>query len=473
MNRHVPVAVLLGLVLLAPDSRAEFAITDPELAAEVERTPAPGPSLTLPEAVTAADARNLTLQATRIEIDRADARLAQAWALVMPMAQAGLNYTRADHPDVVDFGESLAQGLGPIFEAAGITLPPMESDPTVIRRQDTLSGSLTANMSVINLANWFSISAARKGRDVAERSVEAARQQLLVGVAQAHQTALMSSSLCLLQAAQVKAAAHHLDVATKRFESGAALRIEVVRAETNLAEARQQLLNARLSLESARDALGVLTGLGGLPMPAEGPNLPPPTGSDVELVARALDHRPDVALLRDTASLANRQFNAAWAGFLPTVDVVWQGTYQFTQPSSMGSPDRSRWNLMFSLNVPIFRYFTIGGLREASAATRIAQLKLDDSVQGAGREVRQARRDYDAAQASAKLAQQQAALAREAMTLAATAYDAGAGSSLEVTDATRTLMAAEVNRATRDLQTQIALLVLHKALGTDIRTLFP
>lgn len=448
-----------------------YEVDDPELAAELALTPASGPEVTLSEAIDAADARNLTLQAARLEMDRADARLAQAWALVIPMATAGLSVVHADHADIVDFGASLSESLGPILEAAGITLPPTESDPTVIRRQDTISGTLTAAVSLVNVQNWYTISAARKGRDVARLSVESARQQLLTGVAQAYYLALMSRSLVDMQATQVRAAAHHLDFASKRFASGAGLRIDVVRAQTNLAEARQQLLNARLSLESARDALGVLTGMGGLPMPIDTADLPLPDGDDDTLVKWAIDHRQDLAASRASVVLADRQYGTSWSGFLPTFDMAWQGTYQFTEPSSLSSTDRARWNLMFNLNVPIFQYFTIGNLREAKASARIARLKLDDQRRSAGQEVRQARRDHEAALASATLAEQQAGLAREAMDLAQTAYEAGAGSSLEVTDARRTLTAAEVNRMTRLLQVQVSRLVLHRALGTDVREL--
>jgi len=57
--------------------------------------------------------------------------------------------------------------------------------------------------------------------------------------------------------------------------------------------------------------------------------------------------------------------------------------------------------------------------------------------------------------------------------LAQTAYEAGAGSSLEVTDARRTVAAAEVNLMARQLQVQISRLVLHRALGTEIKELIP
>jgi len=467
-------AAAFGVIFLAGTSfAAEYQITDPQLLAELELQPTPGYELTLGQAIAEAEARNLAIHAAKLEIDRADARLAQAWGLVMPMLSAGLNAIHADKADVVDFGESMAAGLGPILESVGIELPPMEPNPTVVRRQDTVTGQITAALSVINVKNWFTISAARKGLDVTRLSIESVRQQLLVGVAQAYYMALMSKNLVDMQITQVKSAAHHLDFATKRYESGAGLKIEVARAQTDLADARQQLLSARLAFDSARDALGVLTGNAGLPMPVATDELPMPAGSDDELVSWAHKHRLDLAVGEASILLAKRQYNVAWAGFLPTFDMAWQGSYQFTEPSALGAQDRARWNLVFNLNIPIFQYFTIGALKEAKVSTRIAQLKLEDQKQNIGAEVRQARRDHQTALASAELAGQQVLLAREVMELAQTAYEAGAGSSLEVTDARRTVAAAEVNLMARQLQVQISRLVLHRALGTEIKELIP
>jgi outer membrane protein TolC len=461
------VTLVVGLTPLVGNA-LENVPMDPEVDLELSLPLSPGEEVTLKEALAAADARNLTLEAARAEVEVADGQLAKAWALALPVAGAGLTYVRADHADEVDFGKSLSEGLGPILEQLGIQMPPSDGETTVIRRQDTVTGNLQVALPLINVQNWYTISAARKGRGLASLSLEATRQQLLTGVAQAYYMALMSRSLVDLHAGQIKAAAHHLDFARKRLSTGAGLRIDVVRAETNLAEARQQLIAARLSLDTARDALGVLTGLGGLPMPVPGADLPDPRGGDEDLVRQAMVARPDLKLGEASVVLARRQWGAAWAGFLPTADMAWQGNYQFTEPSSLGSADRARWNLVFNVNIPIFQYFRIGELREKKAAIRAASLRSEDLRWNVAREVRQARRDYETAVATANLSDLQASLAGEAMGLALTAYESGAGSSLEVTEARRTVVAAEVGRVTQRLRTQIALLILHRATGANI-----
>lgn len=424
----------------------------------------PGPSMTLAEALKAADGRSVTLAALRQELDRADAQLSQAWALVTPYVGAGLQYTHADHADTADF----ASGMKPIFDALGIELPEGSNEPMVIRRQESVSGSLSVALPLVNVRNWFTLSAAYKGREVAGLTVENARRQLLVGTAQAWYVARMGATMVGLHETQIAAAAMHLDFAAKRFASGSGLRLDVVRAETELFAARQQLVNALLALDTARDALGVLTGTDGLPMPADSPDLVPPEGDEASLERQAQGDRPDVRLAEASIRLARSQVTGAIGAFLPTADLVWAGAYQFTEPSSLGSTDRSRWNLMLNVNVPLFQWANFGKLREQQASLRIAQLRADDARDRAAQEVRQARRDWQSARSAEELAARQAELAREAMGLAQTAYAAGAGSSLDVTDARRTLTAAEVNALLARLKTQMALLGLARALGIDM-----
>ena len=59
--------------------------------------------------------------------------------------------------------------------------------------------------------------------------------------------------------------------------------------------------------------------------------------------------------------------------------------------------------------------------------------------------VRKARRDYLAALASVETAKKQSDLGKEALLLTESAYNAGTGSSLDVTDARRTSLEADVS----------------------------
>jgi outer membrane protein len=414
----------------------------------------PGRNITLSESLRAADHRNLSLSAVRLEIEKAEAQLGKAWALVLPTAQGTMQYSHADHEDTVDIGSRMgAPGMG---------------GSMVVRKQDDLKGSVSANISLINVQSWYSISLAKRGAELAELSVRDARQQFLFGVAKSYYMALMSKALVDLRRAQVESAAHHLSVARKKHSAGAGLLLDVIRAETDLTQAQQELINAHLSLDTARDALGVLTGMGELPIPVQPPEKRMPNLNEKEMVERGVQERSDLRVNRANIALASRQLDTTWMALLPTLGLGWQGGYQFTDPSDLGDPDRSRWTAMATLSVPIFSYFSYRDIEEKKVLLNQALLRAEDAELNARKEVRQARRSYLAAISSMTISERQVTMAREGLKLALTAYAAGSGSSLDVTEARRAATVAEVGFVTRQLESRVALLVLLRAIGEDM-----
>lgn len=434
-------------------------------AAAGEQTP-----LTLEQALREADTRNLTLEGIRYELDRADGQLATAVGLVLPVASAGMTWNHADHADEIDMAGGITDAFAEMFEDLPfeVDLSEGDSEPTVVRRQDDVAGNLTVSLGLLDAESWSTIRVAKLGKDLTVASVEDARQELLLGVAQAWYAARMTETLVELSEAQVEAATHHLDVAEAQSDAGSGLKVNRLRAEADLAQARQDLLDARLATETARDALGVLTGVGGLPLPVGEPEVLIPIGSDDDLVATALSSHSNILLAEAGVDLARANLTTTRLQFLPSVGLAWQGSYQFTEPTDLGSDDRARWTLVAQLDVPIYDHFRYGELRQNKAALRQAEAQLRDEQWTTGMEVRQARRDRDTAVAAVDIAGQQASLAAEVLQLTLAAYEVGAGSSLEVTDARRSSAAAEVNLATTQLQADLAELSLLRATGGDI-----
>ncbi len=421
----------------------------------------PGPDITLEQALAAADRRNVTLNAARLEVDKADAQLAQAWALVLPGVQASLQYTHMDHEDTLDFSDSLA-GLG-------MTLP--DTEPMLVNPQEKLMGSIQAGMPLVNAQSWYTISAAKKGVEVARLSVEDGRQQLLLGVAQTYFMGVMAHSLIELREQQVLSSAQHLKFAGARYNVGTGLKIDVIRAETDLAQARQELLAAHLAFDNVRDALATLTGMDGLPVPVERRDIEPPRGDEDRLVKKAIAHRDDIKARKAMIGLMEKQLDASWMQFIPTLDVGWQLQYQFTEMAQMGSTDRSRWALVFTLSVPIYNQFRYGDLDYKRASLRQAVLREEDASRNLAAEVRKARRDYLTKLSSAEIAERQIRLADEALKLVEASFAAGTGTSLDVTDARKTVAAANLNMVITQLEAQVALLVLLRNVGWDMTVL--
>lgn len=427
---------------------------DPTVAGDAMVIPAPepsavtpGPVLSLPDALAMAQKRNLTYQAAREEVAKAEAQLKQAWALVLPGVQGKLTLMHRDHDDSFNF--------------AG-------NDVTIYPQQE-MKGVVEAGMPLINAQNWLTIQAARMGVDVTRQLTESERQSVLYELATVYLNGLTARSLIEMYAEQNRSAAQHLRVAQARFDAGTGLKIDVLRAQTDLEMAGQDLSNSKLMYDNARDAVAMMTGFeGGLPMLVDPGDFEMPVGGDAELADRARDQLPGMKALRGLIAVYEKQLDASWMQFLPTLDVGWQLSYQFSELAAMGSTDRSRWALMFTLTLPIYNHYRYGDLDYKRATLRQAMLREQDSSDKLATGVRVARRDYLSALSNVLTAQRQVELATEALKLVESSYEAGTSTSLEVTDAHRTVTQARTNQIVNDLKAQLSLLSLLKTIGEDI-----
>lgn len=418
----------------------------------------PGPDITLSGALVKAEKQNLALSMMKQEIEKSEALFSKSLGLILPAAQASLNYTHLDHGSEVD----LSGMIGAFTERT------VEATPLVTQEQDSLSGSLSIRQSLINVSSWFSVKTARKRVDLVELSVQDMRRQLSLSVARAYFLALSGFHLTTLQHQLLASANEHLRIAENRFAAGSGVRLDVLRARADLEAAEQDLANAQLAFDTARDALGGLIGMDGLPMPKEVHLLESPELNDDTLIKDALTDRVDVAADSKRIDLAELQKKVAWTALLPELSVIWQGTALFTDAPDMGDPDQERWSWMLSLTVPLFNWAAYADIRHKRAEHRQLIIQKEDTELTVKREVRQAKREYVTALHNVETATRHAEVMREALRLTEQAFKAGSGSSLEVTDARKNTAASEINLITTRLHVQSALLTLFHAAGIEI-----
>jgi len=406
----------------------------------------PGKSFTLAEALRLADLNNLSVAVAREDIIKAQAKLKAAWSALLPRASGGLIFTHNDHSDYVGLG-------GQSF---------------IARRQDDLAANLMIDLPLVDARSFLGISLAKLSGQVAELSFEKLRQALLLSVAQAYFQALTAHSLVEVHTSQQESLRRHLAVASIRHRSGTGSRLDVIRAQTDLLTANEDIVAAVAALENTRDALAVLMGVEGLPMPEQVPALSPPGGSVNDLASRARARREDLRLVRASVRLADKDLTTSWMQFLPSLYGSWQFSYQVTEPSSLRSEDRSRWFYAITLSVPLYDHTRYADLDEKRSELRRAELQAKDTEQKALLEVRSVRRDYEKALAQVATAGKKARLAAQALTLSESAYENGTGNSLDVTDAFRGKRAAEIDLAVKRFESQMALLSLLRSVGEDI-----
>ncbi|MGK2858803.1 MAG: TolC family protein [Thermoanaerobaculia bacterium] len=296
---------------------ALLALAAPVLAAEPEQ-----PAVDLSDGLTLEEAASLALSENpRIRIAEsgeavAVARLRQAQSTWLPQIGVSETFTRGDNPVYV-FGTLLEQGkFGPEnFD------PNFLNDPPEL---DNYRLAVTARLPIFDqLRRWSSISMAGVSVEQARLQSEAARQALRSWTIRAYYGVLIAEAHELVASDAVKAAESSVGSIRDRFETGLVVQSDLLAAEVQLSDFRQQLITAQGQKAIAYKALANVLGVpSDTPLHVTADLTPPqfPEPPYAELLASGMEKRPDVriaALGRQQAALGSRM---AKGQFLPRVD---------------------------------------------------------------------------------------------------------------------------------------------------------
>ncbi|MEW5914198.1 MAG: TolC family protein [Thermodesulfobacteriota bacterium] len=403
--------------------------------------PAAEQVLTVDQVVKIALERNPTLEASREVVAQAASRLTQTKSRWWPQVTGTLDYSRnytesqrqasnygGDNYNYYSSGLSLSQKIydfgqtGGLVEQSRQALASTRSDHTT-----NISGV------VQQVKNAFYQVLKNQGL------VEVARQTL---------------------ASQLK----HLEQAQAFYKGGLRPKIDVTRAEVDVANARLSLINTVYAERDSRVALERI--LGGPPVkgsyklapekqqPARPRKLTP-------LVIQAQMQRPEVASLQALIKAAQGKLEAAQGGYWPSLDA--SGAYNYQNDEF---PLENNWTAGVGLTWALFSGFlTEGQVNEARALILQQKARLKDLELQIAQEVQSA---YLAlGQADERIATSRTALANaeENMRLAEGRYRTGVGNAIEYTDAQVALTAAQNNLVQATYDYFQAWANLEKAMG--------
>jgi cobalt-zinc-cadmium efflux system outer membrane protein len=385
-----------GLALIARTASAQFTDTSKTDTLRLTRA----------QAVDTALKRNPQIAVAREQVDEARAQKVSQWAIPDPTGSASW---------IVQGGQPTQRPL-----IANIDIP----FPDKFRLNYAIGSSLVGN---------------------AQANYSALKQQI------ASQTAQTYDSLRV-------ALRHHADLTESRdlsadflkktqarFDAGTAPKLDVIRAQVDLAGTQNALIANDRDILTARASLNRLLGrpLGLGVAPADSLDVPGPLPPLAPVEASALNARPELSGLRAQIAGAKATTTLAAEFWLP--DIV--GGIEWDQ----GAPDAafpSRfpiWTYGLSFPVPIFFWQHTGGdIRNSRHHERELEASYKDLVASIDQDVR-------LSYATAATALEQAIYirdqllpsARAAYQVASTSYGLGGSSALDVLDARRDLVSAE------------------------------
>lgn len=267
----------------------------------------------------------------------------------------------------------------------------------------------------------------------------------------------------------------------RRYDAGMISQFELSQLGSEVAAAQAQLPVLERRRRQQETALAVLSGrsprdiyaTGGAstvpPQPGAGApageaNAPlvVPSGLPSELLLR----RPDIVQAEQRMIAANARIGQARAAVFPSISLTGFLGSQSAALSNLFSGPAAVWSLAAAVAQPIFS----GGRQQAGIAgtearerQALAQYQL--AVQTAFKEVRDALDGLIASREQLEAEGRRAESLRDALRLARLRYENGIASQLDVLDAERNLLAAELNVAEARRAQRAAIADLFKALG--------
>ncbi|MBC7807951.1 MAG: TolC family protein [Akkermansiaceae bacterium] len=293
------------------------------------------------------------------------------------------------------------------------------------------------------------------------------RQETALNVRTGYYSVLRTAAFVRVNEASVAQSEEQLRVTRAQQNAGVASAFDVLRAQTQLENNRQALIQSRNQLLIAKNGFANTVGVDpSTPVDlADIPEIPAlPQLDEAVLLSQAFDRRPEYYQSDTNILKATKNVRLARRNLEPFLNASVTGAYNLTEPAFGTNKDTGSAGL--TLSIPLWDG---GATREAVKAARADErqslIQKDQFARGIKAEVQQAiiavRDAYERQTTTADTVTQ----AREALRLANVRYQAGVGTQLEINDAQTALTQAETNQVNARYDYLSAIARLSRAVG--------
>ena len=406
--------------------------------------------ITLDQALEIAFRQSPTIKVALAQIQRSQATVAEARANFLPKFN----------------GEVIQQWQGPkvAFVAPGTT-----KELDIMPASDTRANASVLLPLDINNRLSFTTQIARYQNEIDYLNLRSISQQLIFDVKSAYYNVLRAMGQEEVAQAAVDAANARLREANVRFTAGTAPKFDVTRAQVDVANLNQSLIQAKARVATAISALNRVLGID--------VNFPTQVVKntvaieDVKVdipksVEQAQTLRPEVMSLERLIRLNQTNARLQRTGVMPSLNATGQVTYDVK--ASGFSTSNTSWIAMLDLKIPIWDGgITAARVAQAYADANKATEQLEETKLLVALQTRTAALNLQEAIERVSTADANVALAEEALRLASVRYEAGVATLVEVTDAEAALTQAKTNAVNARYDYAVALADLQRATSTQ------
>ncbi|MFP4559950.1 MAG: TolC family outer membrane protein [Thiohalorhabdus sp.] len=339
-----------------------------------------------------------------------------------------------------------------------------DSDTTTFT-QDQYSFTLTQPL-FMGGRTWLAVDIAEQAQRQAEVQVSAARQELMVQVAEAYFGVLDAQEEKDLAEREMRRVREHLDRAQAQFDVGTGDITGVREAEARRDQSRTGLIRARNNLQTAKERLRRLI----RQQPPTLDKVEEVTLADPELpdpedwVDRALEEHPELARLREQLDIDRSNVELAKRERWPEISA--QAQYSKVEGGSFFTSDEAT-SASLQVNWPIFqggRVSATANIRQEEASQ--TRLQLDDQQEQVREQTTQAFYDLESTMQEVRSLRAQVRSAETQLEAVQTGFEVGRRTSIDVLDAQQEYFDALRDLAQARNQYLLSRLRLKSAAGT-------
>jgi outer membrane protein len=378
--------------------------------------------------------------------------------------------------------EKLPQGRSGLLPTVGLSANTTWNDIDTTRRAaganavntqyNTNGWTVQLTQPLFRWQNWVSYTQSELAVAQAEAQFIAAKQDLIVRVAQAYFDVLLAQDTLATAKAQKVAIAEQLESAKRNFEVGTATITDSHEAQARFDLTSAQEIAAENDLAVKRQALRSIIGTEpeGLKNLRNGVQLAGPQPADIgKWVELAETGSASVQVYQALQEIATREVEKQRAGHYPTLDLVATRGNSGTGFSSTtgGGTDSKSSTIGLQLSIPLFAGgATVSRDREAVALKEKAQADLDNARRGAALNARQAYLGVSSGLAQVKAYEAAVTSSQSAVDSNKLGYEVGVRINIDVLNAQSQLFDTRQKLAKARLDTLSALLKLKASAGT-------
>jgi outer membrane protein TolC len=437
---------------------AELACPRPPGGAPAEKGPGCviNQPLDLKQAIDLARANNPDILMTKARLAKAQAMLEQAKSPFYPRLGLYTEYLQGDAPSAYLFKTIDQRRLEP-----GVDF----NDPGWFENYET---GVTAGVNLFNGGrDDLQKQLAHTEISVSEFDRQGIENQLIATVTMAYYDALAARDFIQTAQASVATVESQLRIMNVRYQSGGALKSDILSLEVRLAQAQERRVQSQNQYQVALAALANILGLDfdqsftikdEPGQPAAIPDQYP------DGLAYALEHRPELFKVREQLRQSRMAIDMSRSGYLPRVD--FQTRYYVDDPDMSYDTDRDNWTAGIMINWDLFTGFsTAADQKKASAA--LAEMMAADrkTLLAVKFDVKRAYLNLFESEERLKVAQSTVAKAEESLKLVKQQYEGGSATITRYLEAELANNQARISAIAAFYDRQKALAEIGRAIG--------